>query len=144
MQKILVICTGNICRSPLAAALLAREMPGLEVSSAGLDALIGMPADPLAVQVGTAHGLDLSAHRARRIGAVHCHQSQLLLVMTRSQKVETEQRFPLTRGKVYLLGHHSRFEVADPYRQPLSAFEAAYADIERGVHAWCQVLRQLN
>jgi protein-tyrosine phosphatase len=74
---------------------------------------------------------------------VHCHEAQLLLVMTRSQKAETEQRFPLTRGKVYLLGHYGRFEVADPYRKPLSAFEAAYVDIERGVQAWCQVLRRL-
>ncbi|WP_310564790.1 low molecular weight protein-tyrosine-phosphatase [Hydrogenophaga sp.] len=144
IQQVLVICTGNICRSPLAAALLAREMPHLRVLSAGLDALVGQPADPLAIQVGAAHGLDLSGHRARNTGAVNCHQSQLLLVMTRGQKTETEQRYPLTRGKVYLLRHQSRAEVADPYRKPLHVFEAAYADIERGVQAWCHTLRQLR
>lgn len=144
IEQVLVICNGNICRSPLAAALLAREMPHLRVLSAGLNALVGQAADPLAIQVGAAHGLDLSAHRARNTGAAHCHQSQLLLVMTHSQKTETEQRYPLTRGKVYLLRQQRRAEVADPYRQPLHAFEAVYADIERGVHAWCQILRQLR
>jgi protein-tyrosine phosphatase len=50
MKHILTLCIGNICRSPLAQALLARELPGHTVWSAGLSALVGEPADPLSVQ----------------------------------------------------------------------------------------------
>ena len=51
MHNILVLCVGNICRSPLAHALVARKLPGTHVQSAGLGALVGRPADPLSVQV---------------------------------------------------------------------------------------------
>lgn len=137
IEQVLVICACNACLSPLAAALLAREMPQLCVLSAGLDALAAQPADPLAIRIGAMHGLDLSGHRTRKTGAATCHQSQLLLVMTRQQQHETEQRYPLTRGRVHLLGQHGRFEIPSPCRQPLSVFEATYAAIERGVHTWC-------
>ncbi|MBS0343516.1 MAG: low molecular weight phosphotyrosine protein phosphatase, partial [Proteobacteria bacterium] len=47
MQRILVLCIGNICRSPLAELLLARELPNRKIWSAGLGALVGEPADPI-------------------------------------------------------------------------------------------------
>ncbi len=144
MKHILVLCVGNICRSPIAEALLAREFPDKTVWSAGLSALVGNPAEPMAVEVAAAHGLDLSAHRAQQVTGWMCQSAELILVMEQEHKTELEQRFPLVRGRVFRLGELGKFDIADPYRQPKTAFEAAYADIERGVAAWAPRIRLLD
>ncbi|MDL9998099.1 low molecular weight protein-tyrosine-phosphatase [Variovorax sp. J22P240] len=144
MQNILVVCIGNICRSPIGEALLAREFPQMKVWSAGLGALVGDPADPLSIEVAAAQGLDLSAHRAQQITNWMCQAADLILVMEQGHKTELEQRFPLVRGKVFRLGELDKFDIADPHRQPKAAFEAAYADISRGVSAWVPRIRQLS
>src|SRR3546814_2115764 len=67
MNRILLVCIGNICRSPLAEALLKQHFPDKTVHSAGLAALVGHPADSTAQDIAHQHGLDLSAHRAQQI-----------------------------------------------------------------------------
>jgi protein-tyrosine phosphatase len=94
VKHILTLCAGNICRSPIAAALLAREFPDKTVLSAGLGALVGHPADPLSVEVAAAHGLDVSAHRAMQLSAWMCQSADLILVMEEGQKTELEQKYP--------------------------------------------------
>src|SRR5450830_1339140 len=126
MQHILTLCIGNICRSPLAQALLARELPGHTVWSAGLGALVGQAADPLSVQVAAAHGLDISAHRAQQVTSWLCQQTELILVMEQSHKSQLEQQFPMVRGKVFALGQYGQFEISDPYLQPREAFDTAF------------------
>ena len=64
---ILFVCTGNTCRSPMAAAM-ARKM-GLQAESAGLSAFPGMPATPQALRAAQRHGGDLAGHRARMVDA---------------------------------------------------------------------------
>jgi len=136
MKQILTLCAGNICRSPIAAALLEREFPDKTVLSAGLGAVEGHPADPLAIEVAAAHGLDLSAHRARQLASWMCRSAELILVMEQGHKTELEHKYPLVRGKVFRLGELGDFDIADPYRQPKAAFEVAYEDIARGVADW--------
>lgn len=144
MRRILAVCTANICRSPIAEALLARALPGYEVQSAGLEALVGQPADPGSVAVASAAGLDLSPHRARQIATWMCQQNDLILVMEQGHRLALEERFPLARGKVFRLGHYRDFDVVDPYRQPAEVFEAAWAAIARGVDDWAPRIRRLG
>lgn len=144
MKHILTLCIGNICRSPLAQALLAQQLPQHTITSAGLGALVGNPADPLSVQVATAHGLDLSSHRAQQVTSWMCQQAELILVMEQAHKAQVEQQFPVVRGKVFNLGQFGKFDIADPYMQPLEAFEAAYAAIAQGVADWVPRIRQLS
>lgn len=144
MKHILTLCIGNICRSPIAQALLAREFPDKTVWSAGLGALIGQPADPFSVEIAAEHGLDLSAHRGQQLAGWMCQKADLILVMEQSHKTQLEQQYPLTRGKVYRLGEIGKFDIADPHRSPRQAFESAYADIARGVADWAPRIRKLS
>ena len=150
MRHILTLCIGNICRSPLAEALLARELPGHSVTSAGLGAVVGAPADPFSLEIAAEQGLDLSAHRARQVSQWMCQQAELILVMEQAHKLRLEQQFPLVRGKVFRLGQFGQpgnpapFDVADPYREPRAAFEAAWAAIAGGVASWVPRIRQIG
>jgi protein-tyrosine phosphatase len=144
MQHIMTLCIGNICRSPLAQVLLARELPTHKVWSAGLSALVGASADPLSVQIAQEQGLDLSAHRAQQVTSIMCQQAELILVMEQSHKSQLEQLYPQVRGKVFRLGQFGQFEIADPYRQPREAFDTAYQGIAQGVADWLTRIRQLS
>ena len=144
MKYILTVCIGNICRSPIAQGLLAQQLPDHTVWSAGLGALVGQPADPLSIQVSAANGLDISAHRAQQINSFLCQQTELILVMEQSHKVQLEQLFPSVRGKTFRLGQYGQFDIDDPYRLPQDAFEAAYAAIAQGVSDWVPRIKKLN
>src|SRR5437667_10397595 len=87
-KRILFVCTGNICRSPLAAALLQRALAqrgidGLEVASAGTGAWDGAPVSVGAYLVGLERGLDLSAHRARLLARALVAQAERMLAIAR-------------------------------------------------------------
>ena len=147
MNNILTVCIGNICRSPVAEALLKDRLPGRKVWSAGLHALVGHPADASAREVAALHGLDLSAHRAQQVQGWMLTQAELVLVMQASQQSQLEQLFPLARGKIRRLGEfgpHGAFEIADPYQQPLAAYEAAHAAITVGVDEWARRILQIS
>jgi protein-tyrosine phosphatase len=144
MRNVLMLCIGNICRSPLAEVLLARELPNHRVWSAGLSAMVGWQADASSLQIAQEQGLDLSGHRARQVTSVMCQQADIILVMEQGHKTMLEQRFPLVRGKVFRLGQYGNFDIADPYLQPRDAFDAAWAAMARGVADWAPRIRQLS
>lgn len=138
-NRILVVCVGNICRSPMAEALLASRLANLglhcRVESAGLAALVGKPADPLAQALMRERGLDVSGHRARQLVPALVSAADLVLVMDPAQQRAVEAMLPAARGRVQRLGRWGGFDVPDPYRQDRAAFEQALAMIERGVDA---------
>src|SRR5512136_1311836 len=84
IDRVLVVCVGNICRSPMAEALLRARLghwPRFDVSSAGLSALVGRPADESTVALMRERGIDISAHRARQLTPRLVAGSDLVLVM---------------------------------------------------------------
>ena len=144
MKNILTVCTGNICRSPVAEAMLKDRLPDRKVWSAGLHAVVGHGADATARQIAEQFKLDLSAHRAQQIAGWMCSHADLVLVMEASHQQELETRYPTARGKIHCLGEfgpQGPFDIADPYRQSRAAFEAAHAAIALGVDEW---VRRIN
>lgn len=125
-QNILVVCVGNICRSPFAQAKLAKLAPSLNVHSAGVRALEGRPADPMAQQHAARYGLDLTKHRATQLNDQLCRAQDLILVMEPGHVDAVCSISPGSRGKVMLLGRWEQNQgVPDPYRKEASAFTHA-------------------
>jgi protein-tyrosine phosphatase len=134
-DKVLVVCVGNICRSPMAEALLQARLAshGVLVESAGIGALVGHPADPIAVELMKERGLDITMHRGRQLAADDGTLYDLIVTMEEGHVRAIERLVPEARGRVQLLGRFGRFEIPDPYRKPRAEFERALALIERGV-----------
>lgn len=143
MQSILVVCIGNICRSPMAEAMLAQALPTLQVSSAGVGALVGQGADPKALSLMAARGLDVSSHRARQLTQQIAHGSELILVMDDDQRQHIERRYPTVRGRVHLLGAAAKLSIPDPYRMGDAAFEHALQLIDAGVQNWAHRIKSI-
>ncbi|RZT42333.1 low molecular weight protein-tyrosine-phosphatase [Cupriavidus agavae] len=141
---ILVVCIGNICRSPMAEGLMREALPGRRVWSAGLEAIPGAPADALAAAVCAERGLDLSAHRAQRLTLAHLMRADLVLVMDAVQKSAIQQLYLPGSGKVFLIDQHGGPGVPDPYGHPRSAFERALAQIRQGVREWTARIGSLH
>lgn len=142
-KKILVVCIGNICRSPTAENLLrkALEPSDIVVSSAGLSALTGSPIEATALSVLEEHGHVTKAHSATQLTSAAINESDLILVMEHQHINAILRMAPAARGKIFLLGNwQDAREIKDPYRQGRPAFLHAYALIEAAVHAWAKRL----
>lgn len=142
-KNIIVVCTGNICRSPIAEFMLREKTAGrgFNISSAGVGAMVGWPADPPARDVAKAHGLDLTGHVARQLTVELLTANDLVLTLDQTHSNWINQRHPQFRGRVHkMLKWRENADVEDPYGGPPSAFEEAYRDIEWGVADWLKKL----
>jgi len=144
VNTILVLCEGNICRSPMAEALLARALPAVQVVSGGLGALAGQPADEMAVRLMRRQGIDISGHRAIQVTREMCLKSDIILVMETVQRHRLEEKYPQANGRIYRLCEFTKRDVPDPYRQTEAAFEEALELIEAGCEQWLQRIRKLS
>lgn len=139
-QSLLVVCTGNICRSPMAEVLLRQALPDCAVSSAGVGALVGHGADGHAIRLLAARGLDLEQHRACMFTGALGLANDLILTMSVSQREHIERRWPLLQGRVFTMGYFDDAEIEDPYRLGERAFRDALSDIDRAVEKWTAYL----
>ncbi|EPF7462094.1 protein tyrosine phosphatase [Serratia marcescens] len=140
-DSILIVCVGNICRSPIGERLLKGMLPDKDVSSAGISALVGKPADEKATLIANRHNLCLDGHIARQLTADMCRKSSLILVMERKHIDAVCQVLPEARGKTMLFGHwNDKKEVVDPYRKSDEVFEIVYHLLAESAQKWVKAL----
>lgn len=140
-ERILVICDGNICRSPTVETMLRLHKPSLTISSAGLVGLEGQDMEPTARAVAEQNGLSCGEHVARKLTSEMCRDSDLILVMESRQKDRLSQKFPEASGKTFLLTHwNGKHDIPDPYKRGRDAFERIYPMMEAATEAWAKKL----
>ena len=141
-DSILVVCVGNICRSPMAAAMLTERYPDKYIDSAGLSALVGHSADTKAIELMAIHGIDISSHIAKPISEVLVSHASLILTMSVSQTKWIENRWPHCRGRIFRIGHWIDKDIVDPYQQDKSVFETSRQDIDDSLEQWAIKMSQ--
>ena len=140
-NSILIVCTGNICRSPIAERKLRELLPGKKIDSAGTGALVDHAADASAIMVSAKHGLMLDGHKGKQISSRLANQYDLILVMEKSHLEQISTMSPESRGKIMLLGHWlNQKEIPDPYRKSQEAFESVYTLINEACLGWAKKL----
>jgi len=140
----LLVCTGNTCRSPMAAALLRHELAARardrddlvlpRVESAGLSAAEGAPATPQAVEALGRRGIDLSAHRAHPLTPERLERADRVFGLSQSHLETLRAGAPDLADRVELLDPEGG-GVDDPYGAPVETY-AAVADRLAGIAAW--------
>jgi len=144
-KTILVVCIGNICRSPTGHLLLDARLrakgAGITVSSAGLGALVGHSMDAQAAALMAQDGIDPSVHVARQLDAGITASSDLILVMEKSHLEGVFDIDPTARGKTMLFGKWlDDRDIPDPYKKSDEMFERVYQLISSSCDRWLEKL----
>ena len=133
-MKVLLVCLGNICRSPVAEAIFKKKLgSGHLVESRGTGWYhSGGPADRRSIEIAARHGLDISGHVARQLTAEDGFIFDHILVMDRQNLADAQAiLYPEHRDKVRLLD--PEHEVTDPYYGGPDGFESMYQQLETAV-----------
>ena len=122
------------------ALLRLRAPKGVAVSSAGVGALVGHPADSNAINLMQERGIDISGHRGRQLTPELIQDADLILVMEKGHQDAVYSISPTARGKVHTICKWDGIDVPDPYRKSPEYFENALSLIEKGVDQWSSKL----
>lgn len=138
MANILIVCTANVCRSPVAEALLRDRLNkhGLEdwhVGSAGTWATMGQPASYYSVEILSEEGLDIAGHSSRAIDGQIIEESDLVLCMELGHVEALKAEFPQHASRIYALSEMigELYSVHDPIGGPRPAYEKMVAELTR-------------
>lgn len=140
-DSILVVCTGNICRSPIGERYLRKYLPTKKIDSAGTGALVDCSGDPSAEKISLQNDLSLAGHKARQFTSELARKYELILVMDKTHIEEIGKLAPEARGKTMLFGHWMNHrEIPDPYRKSDEAFASVYQLIKLAGDSWIEKL----
>lgn len=146
-MKLLVVCTANVCRSPMAEAamrhMIAARGLHADVASAGVDALPGHPAHPASIDTIARAGYgDLSTHRSRQLLPQMAQQADFVLCMRDSHRDAIVSRVPQAAGRTRLLGHWRGVEIDDPVSGPAEGFVQCLEQMNECIEAWIDRLQR--
>ena len=139
--KLLLVCTANVCRSPMAEfavrhVLRKRDLRA-QVSSAGVEAVPDEPAHPMSIDAAAKAGLgDLSTHRSRLLSKLTLREADFVLCMENHHRQAIIARAPQHAGRVRLLGHWQAIEIADPVSGPAEGFEQCLELMNDCIEQW--------
>ncbi|WP_163929909.1 low molecular weight protein-tyrosine-phosphatase [Paraferrimonas sp. SM1919] len=141
INNILVVCVGNICRSPTAELLLKQAFPNKQIGSAGVGALVGKPMDASALQLAIDAGLDGRGHVAQQLTADMAKAADLILVMEKGHIEAVTSIAPFAMGKTFLYGKPIGDQaIPDPYRQSVEAFQHVFQLLCQATEGWRKFL----
>ena len=151
MKKILFVCSGNTCRSPLAEGIAKSIFPrslneDFEILSAGSSAIEGLPASPLAVQVADEHGIDLSQHKTRLLSRSLVKQADLIVTMSAKHKQTVGILEPSALAYTHLLTEfceNAHGDVPDPVGGDLHVYGRTFEIIEKCLDSMKDRLQKL-
>jgi protein-tyrosine-phosphatase len=134
MKKIVFVCSGNTCRSPLAEAIARQVLPGrldfeLEIGSAGTSALEGSPASRGSLEMADRHGLDLAGHQSRLVTRELLHDADLIVTMGVRHREAVGELDPDSLESTFLLTNFSdrhNGDIPDPIGSDLAIYEHTY------------------
>jgi len=143
--RFLIVCTANVCRSPMAEAAMRHALAArgvrAELGSAGIDALDDEPAHPLSVAAVAQAGLgDLSTHRSRLISPLMVRNADIVLCMEPLHRKSIVSRAPEAAGRVRLLGHWAGIEIADPVGGPAHEYVECLKLMSACIDQWLERL----
>jgi protein-tyrosine phosphatase len=144
LRRFLVICHGNICRSPYAASLLSQALPRAEVVSTGLSAAAGGPTDETALATARRRGVGLEDHQSMPTTSRHIEWADAILVMEGRHARDAARRWPSSKRKIRVLGHYLArppFSISDPWDQPPDVFDRVFDRLEEAVSRFALLAR---